>query len=74
MCTMKAKKPWKKMQCGFLASDAMNTSVHVLDFHKTSILREISNMENRLVVAKKLGEEWIGSLGLVHANYYMQTG
>jgi len=49
----------------------MNTSVHVLDFHKTSILREISNMENRLVVAKKLGEEWIGSLGLVHANYYM---
>ena len=50
-------------------SDAMKTSVHVLDFHRTSILREISNIENRLVVAKNLGEEY-PFLGLVHANYY----
>ena len=31
-----------------------------------------SDIENRLVVA--MGEGWTGSLGLVHANYYIQSG
>ena len=33
---------------------------------------ELMDMENRLVVAEREGEEvgWIGSLGLADANYY----
>ena len=37
----------------------------------------LTDIENRLVVAKGegvVGEEWIGSLGLADANYYIQDG
>ena len=30
----------------------------------------LTDIENRLVVAKGLGEAWIGNLGLADANYY----
>ena len=30
--------------------------------------------ENRLVVAKRVGEGWAGSLGLADANYYINDG
>ena len=37
------------------------------------IYKTVTDTENRLVVAKgkRDGEEWIGSLGLTHANYYI---
>ena len=43
---------------------------------KLSMEKKIMDMENRLVVAK--GEEegvgWIGSLGLINANYCLWNG
>ena len=35
----------------------------------------LTDIENRLVVAKGAGEvRWTGSLGLVDANYYLENG
>ena len=38
--------------------------------------KKIMDLENRLVVAKQEGEGvgWIGSLGLIDANYCLQNG
>ena len=36
--------------------------------------KKIMDMENRLVVAKGEGVGWIGSLGLIDANYCIWNG
>ena len=36
--------------------------------------KKIMDLENRLVVAKEEGEGWIGSLGLIEANYCLWNG
>ena len=43
---------------------------------KLSTEKKIMDFENRLVVAKMEKEEvrWTGSLGLIHANYYIWSG
>ena len=39
-----------------------------------SIEKKIIDLENRLVVAKGEGVGWIGSLGLIDANYCLWNG
>ena len=43
---------------------------------KLSIEKKIMDLENRLVVAKGKGEgvEWVGSLGLIDADYCLWNG
>ena len=36
--------------------------------------KKIMDLENRLVVAKREGVGWIGSLGLTDADYCLQNG
>ena len=45
-------------------------------FYIWGFRNRLTDIENRLVVIKgeRVGEGWIGSLGLADANYYIENG